>query len=423
MGTAALTAQPSAKERSLANQYFRDARIFRADGAYEQSSRLLRMSMGIYGKLEMWSKYCSSLAILSDNYIVTEQWDSVKLFQEQLIATSIKHLGKNNRFEIQGYNILGVLFLQRQQYDYALAFFTESLRVLKAKTAENEDLLVHVHTNIGLVYEAQQMFDKALLAFEEAENAIRKKTTTELPIVAKFYFSYARTLFEIGQYTKALEYAEKSKNVNSALYMPNSHKTAESLLLLADIQLGMKQEKFALTSIETALEILNKLPKSANLQIEAYRKMGEVGEIRAGRLKDVLLKAIEIAHKAYGDKHPELGKTYLLLAEWALESKLYDDAIIYCEAGEAALVLGKNEAENMFMAPIDLLRLLAIRVVAAERLGRTLDFNSFKNNVLQIHTQLQAMYLPLRTEQQLRKYNQLLCAAVVGAILAREGNT
>ncbi len=405
-------AQSNAAIRALANQYFRDARIYMADAAYEQSNILMRKALPLYAKLGMWSKYCSSLETMAQNFNSLELPDSVKVYQENLVTSSVKHFGKNNRFEIQGYIAISELLVQKQQYDLAMAYLREALGHVKTKPIGKEDLLTAIHANIGMVYEAQQLIDAAIREFEMAEYAALKKPAAEDLIIAKLYFAFARTLWVSGQFKKALAYAEKSSALYAGLYKPDNIKIAELQLLISEIYLSLHQNKEAKEAVTKAFGLLKKVQKSILTQIAAHIQQSKVASASKlnAEAENALLNGVQTAKNAFGSKHPELGHLYLLLAELSAKNGSEQKAISYSEMAENALYL-ENNGLGIYLSALDMLRILAVRLEAGKN-GKA-DPEKLKSKIMLVHSQLQKQYLPPSSQKLLRTYNQQLCAAAL----------
>ena len=421
--------QSSKKDRVLANQYLRDARIFRGDAAYDQSNQLLRSAMQMYAKMGMWVKYCSTKKLLINNFETTEQWDSVRILQEGLLKESVKHLGKNNRFEKQGYVTLGEAYIHRNQPDYAIPFLEEGLSMIDGKAIGREEEKTKLYTLLGMAYELRAEHKIAIDYFEKAREYVENSKVFELSIIAQWNYAYSKALFREKKLAQSLVYAEKSLSSNQALYSPNSRKSAESLLLLADIQGALGNFKASILNIDKAIKVLSGSLKNHPLLVEAYREKGAVLSLagKAVEAKKTLEKGIESALKIFGKKHPETASCYLVMAELSLRNDNLDYGLSCIEKGILALLPFQDKIDIDFkyepiLSSTTMLQLLLVR----QQLYKAAYIKQAKATALdniiatalkgeQLRIQIQAEYFNLYERTLLTKNYQLLYNEAIAA--------
>lgn len=405
-----LTAQSTAAKRTKANQLYRDARIFRSDKAFEQSNILLRNALPIFQELKMWSKYLSAIETMAENFTNLEKSDSLKYYWEFLAGESVRFIGKNNRFELNAYNALAEYYTFNEQYDYALALLDKALSHIKSKALGREAPLTSVYTNIALIYEEQQLFDRALEMFETAEKSIIKKAS-EPTVTAKLYFSFARTLWEIGEFEKALEKSERAAQIYASLYSPNSKKSVELLLLQSEIYAASSKLPQAEKAANEALRMLTLLSSDPVLQIKAMSRLATILELgnKVDEAERNLILALSLAEKSFGKKHPGLAMLYHQLAEIAFKKSDYKAALSYAENGMAAVYLDKP---SICLSSLKMLKLLKMSIAASITLGN-LDAQMMENKVLDFLNNSNRDYLPLKFEAEFRQVNKALCAIMV----------
>jgi flagellar biosynthesis regulator FlaF len=328
-------AQNNRAEKTLANQYLRDARIYRADGAFDQSIALLRKAMPIFKKLEMWSKYCRTQNLLSEHYEYEENWDSVKAIQELVLIESVRYLGKNNRFELNAYILLGEVHEKKTEDTLALKYLEEALDLIDRKPVGKQDLRTAVNSQIGTVYFAQAKYIEAQAAFEAAEIASAKKPYAELPVLAKHKFNYAKNLFALKQFDKALVLANESMKLLLPLYGENHAKIAENRILIAEIYAAKGDDLKAEENWTLAAQKLRKQTKNLKTFANIYLSHGNYYKEKGNAVaaKENWNKGIQFLNKEIGAYHPLIADYYQALAELYLEQKESASALNAVTAG------------------------------------------------------------------------------------------
>ena len=132
----------------------------------------------------------------------TESWfeKEDKLLRSQLVQARHNH---NKRFEIITLNKLGTLYRKNSNYDQAIAYFQQTLKLNK------ED--VFAFDGLGMVYFAMEQYDKAIEWFKKQLD----------PVVALNNLS--RCYYRIGNYKQAIEYSKHvlEKNPTDKIAMGN----------------------------------------------------------------------------------------------------------------------------------------------------------------------------------------------------------
>lgn len=340
VSTEASWAQSRQSQKAKANQYLRDARIYRADGASDQSMALLRRAAPIFKELEIWGKYFRTESLRSKYFEDEEVWDSVKAIQEKILLESVRYLGKNNRFELRAYISLGEVHQKRAEYSLAERYLEEGLSLIDRKPVGKQDLRTEVNSQLGAVYAAEGKLEKALKAFEAAELASEKKPFAELTVIAKHKMQYAESLIKAELYEKALQFASKSLELYQTLYGQGHHKTAEVRILIGRIYAKQGVDKQALETWKIALNSLSKNKKSLPTYKNIFSTQGlfykERGALDAA--KESWKAGILFLEKEIGKHHPMIAGFYELLAETALQEKNIGEANQAIEKGLKALL-------------------------------------------------------------------------------------
>ncbi|MBX0311077.1 MAG: tetratricopeptide repeat protein [Sulfurihydrogenibium sp.] len=188
-------------------------------------------------------------------------------------AETLAFYSNNDIDRMKIYNDLGEVLYKMGRSDEAFSYFDQSLRI--AKYIKNRDKGIYVDydmrrtlTNIAIYFDNKGELDKALDYYKEYLGSEKDEKTK-----ADIYFNIGYKYYDDGNYRKAIEYFQKSIEINEKYqrYLP----LAESEVYVGDSYRMIKDyenaEKYLLKGIEDAKKVKYKF-----FEAMGYWKLGRL---------------------------------------------------------------------------------------------------------------------------------------------------
>jgi len=156
---------------------------------------------------------------------------------------------------------LGDIFLEQKKYLEAFTSFNESLKFIKKNNLKTSEARLLIH--IGEIYLILDELDLAMNYFNEAESICVANDVYRTNKLGIIYLSKANTYLKLKNYKLSIKYAESS--IIEFNTTNNSFKKADSYLLLAKSYYQLNDEIKALDFIEKSLDINYELNNNSNI--------------------------------------------------------------------------------------------------------------------------------------------------------------
>ncbi|CAF5024416.1 unnamed protein product, partial [Rotaria sp. Silwood1] len=120
------------------------------------------------------------------------------------------------------YHQLGWLKDDQGQYEEAVVFYEQSLKIKRKTLPEDHLSLAPDYSNIGLVYKNMGDYSKALEYYEKDLEITKKALPSNHPDLATSYSNIGQVYKNMGDYSEALEFYEKSQKIREKA-LPSNH--------------------------------------------------------------------------------------------------------------------------------------------------------------------------------------------------------
>ena len=265
------------------------------------------------------------------------------------------------------YNNLGSVKSLLGKYNEALKYYhlAENLVINKKQTS---GYLADIYVNIGEIYNIKRSFPEAIKYFEisiRIYTAIGKPDKRIFQNLSAGYQNLGLTYYMIEDYNHALEYLQKSSNLNLKLNLPENAFTYLNIAkVYAKIGDQSESEIFFLKSID---EFEKKFGPNYYRITSVFFDYGlflsSVG--REQESFKYYQDALTICLKTYSKKHPFVSLAYKHIGDHYMKVVKYDSAIINYQRALTAGVLNfnnlnidSNPSLDSVLIDVDLLRCL-----------------------------------------------------------------
>jgi len=262
---------------------------------------------------------------------------NTRLWQVELALTSdndpqLKQLTERIQEETQGatgWLRLGKLLIKMAQFDKA-----EELYKILLKETTNQGEKSHLFHYLGYIKDNQGRYTEALEYYEKSLEIDQKTLPTNHPDFAQSYNNIGSVYEKMGEYSKALEYYEKSLEIYQKTLPANHPSLATSYNNIGLVYDSMGEYSKALEYFEKSLEIYQKnLPPNHPSLATSYSNIGlvysEMGEY--SKALEYYENSLEIYQKALPANHPNLASSYNNIGLVYNRMGEYSKALEYCE--------------------------------------------------------------------------------------------
>ena len=219
----------------------------------------------------------------------------------------------------QGYNDLGIIYFDKENYDTAILLYNRAIQI--RKQLKDEKGIAKLYNKIGIVYQKQGLFDKALENQFNALSVFEKEAD-------KVGISYSLNNIGIinqnmGLYEKAIEFQEKSILIKQE--MGDKYGLSGSYVNIGNNYLNLKQYEKAASYYQKAIDITRVIGDKEYLS-NALNNIGNL-YLQTGKLRQALPPILE-SYKLRDSLHDTKGMVSCLnnLADIYIQQKQYDSA-------------------------------------------------------------------------------------------------
>ncbi|CAF0818184.1 unnamed protein product [Adineta steineri] len=255
-------------------------------------------------------------------------------YYKQGLRIQEKTLPENHPLLATSYNNIGLVYDHMGEYSNALSFYEKAFEIDEKTLPANHPSLATSCNNIGLVYDNMGDYSKALSFYEKALEIQEETLPANHPSLAISYNNIGATYRQMGEYPKALSFYEKALGIKQKT-LPSSHPSlAISHGNIGSMYSKMEEYSKALSFYEKALEIQKEtLPANHPDMATSYSNIGNVYDSMGEYSKALSFyeKALEIQEKTLPANHPSLATSYNNLGFLYENMKEYSKALSYFE--------------------------------------------------------------------------------------------
>lgn len=153
------------------------------------------------------------------------QYEEAKNYLTRAISIQEKTLNPNHPDLANSYNSLALTYGENKEPEKALEYQTKSLKILEKNLPPNHPNLATSYSNIALAYNDLDQYELSIDYLKKAVQIqeFNSKNSHNDPAVLSFYYSKtALVYYQLSDYNKALEFADKSINTLNTIF-PKNH--------------------------------------------------------------------------------------------------------------------------------------------------------------------------------------------------------
>ena len=245
-------------------------------------------------------------------------------------------IGKKHSFSKNIYSNLGTAWRHKSEYDKSIKFSHKALELALKINGKYHDTTSTIYNNIGVVYSDMANYTKAEEYYKKALK-IRRKLYGEMNSnISVSYNNLGTICNNKGEYDKAIEYHEKSLAIDLKVHGEEHPSTATTYNNLGSAWEEKEEYDKAIEYYEKSLAIKLKVygdqhPSTAI----CYSNLGIVWEDKGGYDKAIEYyeKSLAIDVKINGEQNSETGLSYFYAADAYLKLKKFKKALDYFKKG------------------------------------------------------------------------------------------
>jgi CHAT domain-containing protein/tetratricopeptide (TPR) repeat protein len=270
------------------------------------------------------SVYLSSLSWAAWGAVVIEDYAKAEAYYIEFLNGLIPIYGKDNHYYANDLGMLGSVYHSMGKYNKAAEMMEESRTILKRLLEEDYEFYVEdygvILNNLALLYMDMSRYRQAELLFRES---LQLKATIE----DRLYDNDITVLNNLcialdaqGKFEVAKVYYQQLLSITKSYYGAKSEDYAISLRNAASFYVDLGELDYAKKLIHRAIQV----SENPERLVELARICRREGDTKAALQN--YEKAILLAEKKYGEKHPRKARIYNLQAELFLELKQFEAA-------------------------------------------------------------------------------------------------
>ncbi|CAF4225941.1 unnamed protein product [Rotaria sordida] len=212
----------------------------------------------------------------------------------------------------------------------------EELYNMLLNEASNENDESYCYHCLGMIKNDLGQYDEAIEFYQKSLDIEEKTLPPNDPDLASSYNNIGLVHYNMGEYSKALSSYERSLEIKKIALPPNHPDFAQSYNNIGNVYINMGEYSKALSSYERSLEIrkIALPPNHPNLASSynnigiVYRNMGEYSTALTYYEKDleISLKALPPNHPDLATSHNNIGAVYENMGEYSKALSYYEKA-------------------------------------------------------------------------------------------------
>ncbi len=303
-------------------------RIDEANSTYLNSLSYIKTSYG-----ENTEYFALQNANYGQYLIDKEDFDNASIHLEKAISVyKALNLTKSETYLLP-INSLGLLKMNKGNYEEAQNHFNEALQILEEVNRPNAELdKINILNNLAVVYQSIGNYEQAKTIYNKILDKKKALLTENNSDYAASLMNYGNMLFESGQYFEAENVYNKALNIFKNTVGKNDILYAKQLMALGNINLTTGQYKKGLDAYNECIKIYerNNLSNSSAVGLALTSKgliLQNLGDI--DKAIETQLKAEKIIKRELTENHIEYGKVLQNTGTAYFLNYQYDVAVEY----------------------------------------------------------------------------------------------
>jgi tetratricopeptide (TPR) repeat protein len=212
---------------------------------------------------------------------------------------------------------LGNHYYQTKQYEQALNYFNNSLKIYLRVLPSNDVRLTPTYNNIGSIYHRQDLNEKALEYHLKAYQIQKNSKDPDMDSISAYVGNIASVIMKLGRYKEAIIYLELDLQIKQKIHSNTNHPDiAVKYHNLAAAQYRIHQYEEALINYEKCLQIELKChsDEKTTVAVTYYNMATTLEELgRLQEAKEAVENAIKrlLLTKNEDDEQIQMHKKYL----------------------------------------------------------------------------------------------------------------
>lgn len=237
--------------------------LFNQLGKYDAAMDCYMQSYELFEKINHPQNAAMNLTNMGSVATIRGDYDAAMEYYQE----SLKHFKKVGYQHGIIYTIvnIGYTFMQQGEYNDALSYYQKSLRL--SLEMKDRRLQGFVEGNIGRIYYKKNAFGQALSYLEQA--IVGHQQIGFKHSLAEWYWLKALCIYELEDYTQALDWTEQSIQVSKAI--SRVEMLFKAKLLKAKVQFRRGEETTALSILQNLLENTEKKEERAEIHFELWQ--------------------------------------------------------------------------------------------------------------------------------------------------------
>ncbi|MGD0342724.1 MAG: tetratricopeptide repeat protein, partial [Bacteroidales bacterium] len=260
-----------------------------------------------------------------------------------------------NKYSVFIYNSLGVISTSFGKYGDALNYYSLAEKSINIKT-DSSAALGDNYINKAIIYGYQKSYPVAIDYFEKGIRIYTGIKNPDIRIrdnISTAYLDFGIIFYETGEFSTALKYLEKSKEIKSKY---NLRGTALVDLNIAKAYVKLSRFKEAGKLFKESNDLLiSEFGKDYFRLPEVYFEYGQFlyASGRQNESLETLKKALSICLRNYGEKHSLTSYSYKLIGDYYKNQSDYDTALKYYQRSLISIVTDFNDSDILTNPSID----------------------------------------------------------------------
>jgi tetratricopeptide (TPR) repeat protein len=318
--------------------------------AEERLAKAYRDFLTVSG--EWHPSYARALMALGEVHRKQGKFDKAEVEVERAIAIFERVYGHSHPFAAEALEVQGMIFEHLGEFDQEQLVWERILEIQHQFYSEEHPALATTHYNYASLFLRRGQYDEAAEHLQLALRIMEQRLGKNHPYYFRCLVRLARCRYEQQEYSLAQEILDDVKTLQADIFGDSVHPfVARMLQLQSEIFRRLGRFAEALEAIDQAIAM-----KKAIYGTEDHPSVAEALEVKVqifhhlgvrDEAKLLIERTLEIRRKAYGENHPEMGRSIHGLGAYYLRLGQYAEAIEQFERARQimALVFDKSHPD------------------------------------------------------------------------------
>ena len=321
-------------------------------GEIDSMEKYYNLAISIYEQQKRHLQAAHLNINIAIEYFFLEHLSNAKKYLNKAEAIEKKHLIPQQLYTPALYSAQTTIYRVLGLYEKAIKSMMKAIRHSKINQSMTPYSLAYEYANLANIYDDLEDNNNALNYYHKALNTLRNVTMDDPNEITHLLYNIADIFQEQGKIAKAKQYAfqsisliEKADTLNKNLQENLIH----NYQLLAKCS---SDQDSVLHYVHKTLEVHHANPYRINITYRQYSYyFFQKHDFKNAQLYGQ--KSLEAALKIYGTKHPQVGCSYLLLAQTAFAKRHYTQGFQYLQEALSTLSTEFSDKDGLSNPRLD----------------------------------------------------------------------